>query len=256
MVRLSYLSFVLLSPVLCAQNTADLFNKPPAEVDQALRARINEFYQYHVKQQFRQAESLVAEDTKDFFYSHNKPQYLSFEIVRIEYSKDFNRAKATMLTEQYVMMPGFMDKPMKIPSPSTWKLENGKWCWYVDQEALRDSPFGKMTPGPGPPGGGLPSVLPTTADFVLNKVKSDKPSVSLKPGESDQVKFTNSALGIMDLTVIGAIEGIDARFDRTRLNAGESAVMTVHAGNNAKPGIINVRVEQTQEFIAIKVAVK
>src|SRR6266404_7983471 len=96
--RLPFLFVVLLVAALDAQNTADLFNKPPAEVDQALRARITEFYEYHVKQQFRQAEALVADDSKDFFYSHNKPQYLSFEIVRIEYSKDFTLAKATMLT--------------------------------------------------------------------------------------------------------------------------------------------------------------
>src|SRR5215510_5970979 len=107
--------FVILAAALLAQAPADLFNKPPVEVDQALRARITEFYQYHVKQQFRQAEALVAEDTKDFFYSHNKPQYLTFEIGRIEYSENFTRAKATMVTEQYVMMPGFMDKPMKVP---------------------------------------------------------------------------------------------------------------------------------------------
>ena len=249
--RLPFLFVVLLVAKLDAQNTTDLFNKPPAEVDQALRARITEFYQYHVKQRLR-----LAEDTKEFFYSHNKPQYLSFEIVRIEYSKDFTRAKATMVTEQYIMMPGFTDKPMKIPSPSTWKLEGGKWCWYVDQDSLRESPFGKMTPGPGPPGAGLPSVLPTSADFILNKVKADKPSVSLKAGESEQVKFTNTAPGVMDLTVIGSAEGIEAKLDRTRLKAGEAAVMTLQAGKNPKPGIVNVRVEQTLEFIAIRIGVK
>jgi hypothetical protein len=238
-----------------AQNPADLFNKPPAEVDQALRARIAEFYQCHVNQQFRKAEQLVAEDTKDFFYNSNKPKYLSFEIVRIEYSKDFTRATATMVTEQYIMMPGFMDKPMKIPSPSTWKLENGKWVWYVDQEALKNTPFGKMTAGPGAPGG-LPTALPTTPDFVLNKVKPDKYSVSLRPGESDQVKLTNTAPGVMDLVPVGFMEGIEVKFDRQRLNAGETATITIHAGDHPKPGTLNVRIEPTQEFIPIKIAVQ
>src|SRR5262245_19656348 len=92
--------------VLCAQNTADLFNKPPAKVDKALRARISEFYDDHVKGDFRKAEPLVAEDTKNFFYSQNKPKYLSYDISRIEYSDNFTKAKATVLCEQYVMMPG------------------------------------------------------------------------------------------------------------------------------------------------------
>src|SRR5262245_19462395 len=97
--------FVILAAALLAQAPADLFNKPPVEVDAALRARIDEFYGYHVIQQFRLAEALVAEDTKDFFYSHNKPLYLSFQISRIEYSKDFTKAKATVIGEQFVMMP-------------------------------------------------------------------------------------------------------------------------------------------------------
>ena len=42
---------------------------PPPEVDQALSARIGEFYQDQVGGKFRQAETLVAEETKEYFYS-------------------------------------------------------------------------------------------------------------------------------------------------------------------------------------------
>src|SRR5437763_1984007 len=85
----------------------DPFNRPPADVDRALRARIQEFYQFHIKGDFRHAEALVAEDTKDFFYSANKTKYLSAEISRIQYSDNFTKAKATILCEQYVMIPSF-----------------------------------------------------------------------------------------------------------------------------------------------------
>src|SRR5690349_19556011 len=56
----------LLAAVAFAQNPADPFNRPPAGVDQALRARIHEFFQYHVTQEFRKAEKVVAEDSQDF----------------------------------------------------------------------------------------------------------------------------------------------------------------------------------------------
>ena len=250
------LLFALLPVALCAQAPADLFNKPPTEVDAALRARITEFLQYHVKQQFRQAEALVAEDTKDFFYSHNKPQYLTFEITRIEYSKDFTHAKATIVVEQFVMMPGFTDKPMKIPQPSTWKLEGGKWCWYVDPESIRETPFGKMNPGAGTTPRGLPTVLPTSADFALGKVKADKASITLRPGDSQQVKVTNTAPGIMDLTLVGFPQGIDAKLDRTTLKANETAVLTLQAGKDPRYGNVDLRVEQTLEFVTIEVVIK
>ena len=91
--------------VALAQNPADLFNKPPEKVDKALRARIDEFYQDHVKQQFRKADTLVAADTKEFFYIQNKPAYLSCEVGHVEYSEKFTRAKATVLCEQYLRGP-------------------------------------------------------------------------------------------------------------------------------------------------------
>ena len=141
-----------LAAALFAQNGADPFNKPPADVDKALRERITEFYQDHVTGEFRKAEQLVAEDTQDFFYNTNKPRYDSFEIARIDYSDNFTRARASVLCEQNVLMPGFGGK-FKVPTPSTWKLENGKWFWYVDQSTLNVTPFGIMKVSPPPADG-------------------------------------------------------------------------------------------------------
>ena len=153
-----------------AQNADDLFNKPPADVDQALRARITTFFDLHVKGEFRKAEALVAEDTKDLYYSSSKTQYVSFEIGRINYSDSFTRAKATVLTEQYIMLPGFMGKPMKIPIPSTWKLVDGTWYWYVDPESLRMTPFGKLGSGRGAGSASaaksIPEIPTTVPDFI------------------------------------------------------------------------------------------
>src|ERR1044071_4289257 len=87
---------------LFAQAPADLFQKAPPAVDQALRERIARFYQLHVDSKFRQAESLVAEDSKDFFYSANKPKYLGFEIKQIIYSDDFTKARAVVITQMVI----------------------------------------------------------------------------------------------------------------------------------------------------------
>src|SRR5271157_2893370 len=234
-----------------AQNAGDAFNKPPADVDQALRARMTEFYDLHVKGEFRKAEALVAEVTKDLYYSSNKTKYLSFEIGRIEYFDDFTRAKATVLCEQHIMMPGFTGKPMKVPTPSTWKLVDGTWYWYVDPESLRMTPFGKMTPGPpresAPASKSIPDIPTTVPDYIYKQVKADKASVTLKAGESEQVTITNSAPGPMNISLTGSVPGVDVKLDRTVLNAGEKAVMTVQAGSDAKSGVFSIQVEQTNQ---------
>jgi len=237
------------------QNAADAFNKAPEKVDKALRARIEEFYMDHIKQQFRKADSLVAEDTKEFFYVQNKPTYLSCEISRIEYQRDWTRAKATVLCEQYVMMPGFADKPLKVPIPSTWKIEKGKWCWYVDTSKLKETPFGSMKPGPGAPGS-LPATLPENADFVMHLVKADKENVELKAGTSEQVIITNTAPGTMDLTVVGKITGVEATLDHSQLKVGDRAILTLKAGDQPHSGLLSVRVEQTGMILPVQIVIK
>src|SRR5208337_4282459 len=84
-----------------AQDAAGVSSNPPADVDQALRARITEFYDLQVKGEFRKADALVAEDSKNFYFTSTKIKYLSFEIVRIDYSDSFTRAKAAVLCGQY-----------------------------------------------------------------------------------------------------------------------------------------------------------
>jgi hypothetical protein len=254
MVRISILA--VFAGVLCAQNTENLFDKPPAGVDKALRSRITEFYEYHVKGEFRKAEALVADDTKEFFYSHNKPSYLSFEIGKIQYSDGYKRAKATVICEQYVMLPGFADKPMKVPTPSSWKLVKGKWYWYVDKNEIGNSPFGKMVPGAPSGRGGIPAVIPDSVDPFLKQVKADKAAVTLKPGYSEKVTITNTAPGMMNISVFGALPGVEAKLDRGSLSVSEKAVLTITAAEGAKPGLLTVRVEQTGESIPIRVEIQ
>jgi hypothetical protein len=259
MFRLPLLALLaVLAGVSFAQDANEVFNKPPARVDRALRERITEFYQDHVKQEFRKAEALVAPDSKEFFYSHNKPNYLSCEIAKIVYSDNFKRAMATMKCSQYVMVPGFADKPLTVPFGSTWKVVDGKWDWYVDMEALRNTPFGKIKPGPpgAPSEVRLPAVMPQNADFVMELVKADKTSVSLKPGQSETVTIRNGAPGIMDVALADTIPGVEAKLDHGNLKVGDKALLTLLAGDGAKSGLITVKVEQTGQVIPIQVSVQ
>jgi hypothetical protein len=147
---------------------------PPPAVDRALRARITEFLNYHITGEFRKAEALVADDTKELFYNRNKPRYFSCKgISSIRYSENFTRAYAVVQctvpmiiqitdNEQPTETPRELMGPPTIPIPSTWKLENGKWCWYVDPEMDTKMPWATMpsfTAGtPMPPGAMLPMV--------------------------------------------------------------------------------------------------
>lgn len=259
MLRLSV--FALFAAVLSAQDPSELFHKPPADVDQALRARVSEFFELHVKGDFRHAEALVAEDTKDYFYDNNKPRYLSFEISKIKYNDDFTRAQVTVMCEQYVRFPGFPVTPMKVPTPSTWKIENGKWVWYVDQTQLTASPLGlKSAPDaanhPAPSGrAALPQVIPTMDQFYA-AFKADKDSVTLQGDDTEQVVISNGSPGPMTVQIVGAVAGIEAKLDQTQVKAGEKAVLSLHATPDAKSGTVKVRIDPVGKVIPIQVSVK
>jgi hypothetical protein len=240
-----------------AQNPADLFNRAPADVDQALRARITEFFHYHVTGEHRKAEALVADDTKDYFYDGNKPRYLSFEIGKIDYSDGYTKAKAMVTVKMPVMLPGFNGKVMNIPTASYWKLIDGKWYWYVDAAMRNASPMGEMKPGPPRAGDPPPMpVIPSSMQQLFAQVKADKASVEVKAGSQDQIVITNGMIGPITVSVLGKIEGIEAAFDRSEIKPGEKATLTVKAADGAKAGALTVRVQQTGQTIPIQVVLK
>jgi hypothetical protein len=227
----------------------------PPEVNQALRARIQEFYGYFVKEEYRKAEKLIAEDSQDWFYNHNKPHYLSFEITRIEYSDDFKKANVLALCEQNVLMIGFAG-PMKIPTPSTWKLVDGQWFWYIDKDEITRTPFGvipeRASDKPAGPLGKIP-VIPSTPDFAMNLVKPDTKLLEVKAGESAEVAITNTAHGPATLSIDGKPQGVEATLDHEVLTAGQKAVLSVHAAAGAHAGRILVRIHETGELIPIEI---
>jgi hypothetical protein len=248
--------FAAFAAALFAQKPANPPAKPPAAVDQALRARITEFYQYHVTEEYRKAENLVADDSKDFFYAHNKPHYLNFEIRTIEYSDHFTKAKVSALCEQYFHGVGFEGRPLKAPSTSTWKLVKGKWFWYLDPEELTRGPFGKMGNAGSKAGGAAskePPAIPTSYGFVLGQVKLDRTSVVLKPNETQELTVTNNAPGTMTLVMSEILPGITVTMDKAILKSGEKAVLTLKADDNPHSGTMSFRVDPMGEIVAWEV---
>ena len=252
---------------LCLAQTApgNPAGPPPPGVDEGLRARITEFYQLQVDAKYRQAEALVAEDTKDFYYASGKPKYLSFEISQVFYSDNFTRAKVVTLCEEHIMVLGFADKPVKAPIRSTWKLVDGQWYYYVDPDSLGQTPIGLKSPNAGIKGNGgppgMPASMPTAEQIekmleqVNSLVKVDKDAVELKPGETATVTISNASSGLMSVTVQGSVAGVDAKPGHLELKAQSTAVLTLKAAPGAQSGSLNLQVEQTNQVIPIQVKI-
>jgi len=247
---------------LWAQTAAELFEKAPPELDKALRERIAFFYQCHVDGKFRQADQVVAEDSKDAFFAAEKPRYRGFEIVRIVYSENFTRARAVVAVDTDFMAPGIGKMAVKAPLVSLWKLENGQWWWYVDPNAGWQTPFGTMRPGEGssaPFHLNIPT-RPEDAVRLLGKVTANKTEVRLSSYEpaSDEVVLTNHMPGQVDLRLeYNGFPGFEARLERQALRANESVKLLLRVepqDKSPKPTLtVNVRVEPLNQVIPIRV---
>jgi hypothetical protein len=263
---LRFAALTLLATALHAQTAPPAAEKPPAKVDAELRTRVNQFYQDFVKGQFTDAETLVAPESKNVFVAMRKEQYVSCEIKKVVYSDKFKFADVGTECARNIMVEGFAGHPLQYPIGSQWKLEHGKWYWWIDPTAQRSTPFGMMgalmaAMGAASPAG-PPPALPAPADLTspniaLHKVKADKESLDLKAGESADVTFSNSALGPMSVALYGAApQGIEVTPTHADLPQTGKAAITVKVHDGAPSATLVFQVMPTQEAISVKVAVR
>ncbi len=259
------LGCLMIGAVLClAQDPGALFEKAPPDIDEALRARVTTFYQAHVDGKFRAADALVAEDSKDIFFAIEKPRCRSFAIGNVTYSENFTRAKVMIAcdTEMMMMMAGRVS--VKLPVQSLWKYVSGQWFWYSEPLADKEvqTPFGVHKPAQSEENSnstGLPGKF-VDLSTVTSLIKADKTEVKLSASEpdSDKIVLTSRLPGIADLSLKGnPTAGLSFKLDRTTINMGESAVLTVDyqpvKGRLASATAVSVIVEPTGQEITINI---
>lgn len=248
-----------------AQDPAALFEKAPPDVDEALRARVKEFYQFHVEGKFRAADALVAEESKDAFFGMDKPHCREFAIGTVRYSDSFTRAQVMISCDTDMFMPMMGRFPVKRPITSKWKVEDSRWFWYVDPPGPPGesvTPFGVSKPQQAE-GSAAPTGL--SAKFVdmgtvTSGVKADKSELVLDPGSaaSAEVTFTNQLPGSVSLALEGrAVKGLTFKLDRTALAGGERAVLSIRyepvEGQSPSPATVQVVVSPTDQVIPVSV---
>lgn len=238
--------------------------KAPPEVDKALRARVSQFYQAHVDAKYRLADQVVAEDSKDLYFAAAKPKYDSFEIIRVAYYDNFTKADAVVATKGTWVIRGNR-MPVTMPSTTTWKLENGLWCWYIIPSKESETPFGTMhfdNKGPDSAGGAvaaLPGDPKVLAQQILSAIKVDREELRLSSYEpsSGEIKVFNGMQGAVTLRadIDGAFPGLKYEFDNKTPGAGQTAVLTVNCTPKdrvAKPTLtLRIFVEPTNHVIPV-----
>jgi hypothetical protein len=221
-------AFVSCAVVVAQTKPTDVFEKAPPQIEDPLRENIAKFFNAHVQGKFRQAEEVIAEDSKDFFYNMEKQRYLGFEIVRINYSENYAKATVVTAVELDWRSPRIGVMRVKPPMTSLWKQENGKWVWYVTPQKDWDTPWGKMHPGPDNPTNNKMMQLfkGVDAQTVVKQVAIDRTEMRLsgyEPSQGEAV-IANSMPGEIQLRLEAPpVVGLNLKLDKTTLKNGEQA---------------------------------
>jgi hypothetical protein len=246
------------------------------EVDQALRARVNEFFQDFVDGKFRQALSLVAEDTQDEYFASPKMEMKGFNIDGITYSDGFTKATVKLTVKQVWRMKaeGFLqDSVVDGPMETTWKIENGKWVWYHQVQTS-----GNLTPmGPSAdirPAGGQTAPKKINDETMIDEAKRILNQTTTETGvnpkqvtlakdkaSSAKVMFHNGVEGSISLSMAGLpnLPGFSAQLDKRDIGAGQDATVEIRYDPPADPQdlppstIIGIEVEPFGEYFPVQV---
>jgi hypothetical protein len=261
------------APVLIPESAA------PAEVSQALRARVAEFLNYHIGTVNRRSIELVADESKDAYYSSGKQPFKAFTITSIEYfSKDFNRAvvKTDILRDMHIEGQSFEGTS---PMATNWKIENGKWVWFLDLERIWINPVSSLAENPvrtigevflekGQVAGDFNTKesIAKEADKILDRAKLDKSEVSFTIGKAgqDRVILQNGYTGYVDLVLPSAadVPGLKVSLEKSALKPRENGVILFQydppAGTTPEPTEVTVRlrVDPFVQYFPIKVTLR
>ncbi len=220
----------------------------PPEVDKALRANVSEFFQDFIDKKFRQALSLVADDTQDKYFSSPKAEMTEFKIDGIDYTENFTHATVKMTARLilHLRAEGFMqDTSVPQPWDTHWKIENGKWVYYEPPAPANAwvTPMGPSNLNPVPPNGKIvtpPKInaetMASEAQRILRQngvVTSVTPKevkfTKDKPGTAKLV-FRNGQPGQVQISVEGITEQnpfLASKVDGPNVNAGAESTIEI-----------------------------
>jgi hypothetical protein len=251
---------------------------PPPEVDQALRARVTQFYSANISGKWRDAFQVVADDMQNEYLAASKEKYDSCETVKISYSDNFTKASVLEKCRgEYRWRNSQL--PFNAPLSSTWKVVDGQWYWYFLKPTEMMTPFGLSTIKPDTPGpdgttvsGKIETVVKdprSMAKEILGQIKVDKKEIRLRGYEtsSEELHISNGMDGTVSVTITSPpVPGfrikqpsVDIGPKQTsaivfEYDADEAQKQCGECSKRAKPFLIaTVRVDPTAQLFSVKI---
>jgi hypothetical protein len=260
-----------------AQDSKELVDKAPAPVEQALRARIDQYYQAFIAGKYKEAYLLVADDSQDAFLEAGKQQYKSCETLRIRYSENFTKALVIETCNSEWRWHGVVT-PTTFPITSNWEVVDGQWYWHYVKPTQVASPFSPSgfvavpatdaapaKNGANPP---IPPDMKVAAQGILAQVALDKQAVHLRQDQSsrDVIHVRNGMPGYITLKLEDpGVPGLKITLGNPQLKAHDEttilfewrpddpALQCANCAKKTRNSIVTLQVVQTAKMLPINI---
>ena len=215
-----------------------------------------------VQKKYREAERLVAPESRDTYYAQEKSVIKDYAITGVNWEKDFQKAEVQLtsqVTVRHAMMGQF---DVRVPFASHWMLENGHWMWYIPTVYSRETPFGTMKVDQNAAqqsGMDLQAMVAKGPDAakVQEGVKVDKNRITIPEGVGNKgtVTVENTLPGVVRIyTQIISTVNLEATLSQTHLGLGDKATLTIRRFDKpVKGSVVYVRVDPTGQSIPVAV---
>jgi hypothetical protein len=276
---LKFCFFPLWSLAVFSQDTPVPSENVPPAVDQALRARVTQFYSANISGKWRDAFQVVADDMQDEYLAASKDTYDRCDTVKITYSDNFT--KATVRENCHGEFRWHNSHvPATIPLTSTWKVVDGQWFWYYLKPTEVMTPWGLSTIGPDDPKSSAPSAVNTNieavlkdpasmAKAILSQIKVDKKEIHLLGYETsrDEIHISNTMPGTISVLINCApLPGFRIKQANADIAPKETSTIAFEYDTEEakrqcgecyklpKPKLTaNIRIEPTAQVFAVKI---
>jgi len=253
-----YIDRRFLFPVAAATAWAQQPSPAVAEAEAALRARVEQYYKLQVEKKYREAEAMVAEDSKDDYYNRAKQNIEGFSIQQIELLDNNSRARVTIKGKVTLRAAFLGAQQFEMPLLTSWKIENGQWVWWVDPETRGQTPFGTMKPTERTASGAPIPPPPAAIDVktLMNSVTLDKASVTLNASHPENtVTLTNHLPGSITLELTKPpLADVSIELEKSDVKAGETSVIRFRLTGQAKSsGVVHLLASPLNEVFEIQV---
>ena len=224
---------LLLFVVLPSAQSQEPFQKAPPGVEEALRARVSEYYTLFGQSKFRQAKALVTEESKDTFYTMKKARHMGFAINGVTFADDVKSAKVLV---SLMMMPMMGSKPVPFPVSTQWRLVDGEWYTHIPEAKPGDvvkTPFGlktvverKYAPRVPVETEPRPNRKSVGRMFHIDRDVLAFPTSAAGP-VTETISIENRSRGELTLRPLSkTIKGVDFELTPASIPPGEKAVLT------------------------------